>query len=509
MDNYKVYGNTAVNKNINFNTIKMTDEGNANSSRSAALLNIWSEAIDSLLNESTSLGFSTFIKAVSPYDIEDNFFVVVADDNPAKQTIERRYSQIIEKALCEVSGRNFLLRVLSPEELEVSNTKRVDADEQGFNKNISQSADNENHSEFTAAGIRRHIKRAERSPSDIGGNLKEQYIFENFIKGNSNEFAYSAALSVADGPGETTFNPLFIYGGVGLGKTHLMHSIGNYVLKNSPNLKVLYTTSETLTNEFITSIRTHKNEQFRNKYRSVDLLMVDDIQFLSDKEGTQAEIFHTFNTLYFADKQIVVSSDRPPKDLKTLEDRLRTRFGSGLVVDITTPDFETRAAILENKAEKEHIIIPRDVIQLIAQSISSNIRELEGALNKVIARARLTNKKITMELAETTLRDMVEDEVTRKITPELILEIVSSYFNVTVDEIKSTKRPAKLVKARFVSMFLMRKILDESLNNVAKIHGNRHHSTALNAIAEVEKNCLSSEDFRDSLVELESRIRGK
>ena len=434
---------------------------------------LWSRALVVLERETTSLSFNTFIKTLSPYKIEDEFFVVIAPDDLAKASVERRYSLAIEKAINEFCEQTLYLKVILNEDL-INNGR---------------------------------IETTKKKPGD-GSGLKTKYVFDNFIKGKSNEFAFAASVAIAEAPGETSYNPLFIYGGVGLGKTHLMHSIGNHILHENPETKVFYTTSENLTNEFITSLKERKNQQFRDKYRNVDVLLVDDIQFLSDKEGTQEEFFHTFNALFFDNKQIVISSDRPPIELKTLEERLRTRFGSGLIADITQPDFETRTAILEKKADLERINIPRDVIQLISKSISSNIRELEGAMNKVIAHAKLTQNQITLDLAERALKDMVEESLTRKITPALVQEIVGAFYNISKEELVSKKRSAAITYARHISMYLMRKILDESLVDIGEYHGGRHHSTVVHAVNQVAEQCETSDEFKASLFDLENRIRG-
>ena len=451
MENSRTYDNNNVENSINY---------------------IWDRVLSTLQRETMSVSFNTFIKTLTPYAIEDEFFIVIAPDAIAKESVERRHSRAIEKVINEISNQTLYLKVVLNEDL-----------------NSSRSTQSE-------------------TKVNNASNLKPKYVFDNFIKGKSNELAFAASVAIADAPGETAYNPLFIYGGVGLGKTHLMHSIGNHILMDNPKTNVLYTTSENLTNEFITSLKERKNQQFRDKYRNVDVLLIDDIQFLSDKEGTQEEFFHTFNALFFANKQIVISSDRPPIELKTLEERLRTRFGSGLIADITQPDFETRTAILEKKADLERIDIPREVIQLISKSISSNIRELEGAMNKITAHAKLTKNQITLELAERALKDMVEESVERKITPDLILEIVGSYYNISKEELLSKKRSANITYARHMSMYLMRKILDESLVDIGEYHGGRHHSTVVHAVNQVANQCEASEQLRSILFELENRIKG-
>jgi len=461
--------------NIVDNTYSYDNSDVDNSNDYIDVDNMWERVLAILKRETMSISFNTFIMPLVPITVEDEFFIVLANDEVAKESVERRYSKIIEKVISEVCNTNFYLKVVLKEDLDQNKTG---------------------------------IIRPKKLVANNSSNLKPKYVFENFIKGKSNELAFAASVAIAEAPGETAYNPLFIYGGVGLGKTHLMHSIGNHILQNENRTKVLYTTSENMTNEFITAIRVHKMPEFRDKYRNVDVLLIDDIQFLSDKEGTQEEFFHTFNELFFANKQIVISSDRPPIELKTLEERLRTRFGSGLIVDITLPDYETRTAILEKKADLERINIPREVLQLISKSISSNIRELEGAFNKITAQAKLTKKQISLELAEQALLDMVNDNVARKITPLLIQEIVGAYYNISKEEIISKKRTATLTYVRHISMFLMRKILDESLVDIGDYHGGRHHSTVVHAVNQVAEQCETSDEFKATLFELENRIRG-
>ena len=454
--------------NLNSSNVVFADKNDV------AITSLWNIVLSTLERETMSLSFNTFIKPLVPFGIEGENFIVIAVDVVAKKYVEHRHLLAIEKVLSENHEHHLYLKVMTIEELD----EPLGGSQQAHKK------DDENET-----------------------NIKPKYVFDNFIKGKSNEFAFAACVAVADAPGETTYNPLFIYGGAGLGKTHLMHSIGNHVLKQNNKLKILYTTSENLTNEFITSIREHKNQQFRDKFRNLDILMIDDIQFLGNKEGTQEEFFHTFNELYFDGKQIIIASDKPPIELKTLEERLRTRFGSGLIVDITQPDFETRVAILEKKAELERMDVPRDVLHLIANSITSNIREMEGGLTKVIAKAKLIKEKITIELAENALKDMVEESKERKITPLLITEIVGSYHDISVEELLSKKRSAPIAATRHLTMFLMRKIMDVTFVDIGKFF-DRHHSSVVHAVNQVEFQFGKDEGFKKKLIDLENRIKG-
>ena len=320
--------------------------------------------------------------------------------------------------------------------------------------------------------------------------------------------AHAASLAVAESP-DGAYNPLFLYGGVGLGKTHLMHSIAHYILEHNPDKKVLYASSETFTNELINSIKNNKNEEFRNKYRNIDVLLIDDIQFISQKESTQEEFFHTFNTLHESNKQIIISSDRPPKEIKTLEDRLRSRFEWGLIADIQPPDYETRIAILQKKADTDGLTVPNEVMAFIAKCIVSNIRELEGALTRIVAYASLTNQQITIELAENALKDIFSDKTTTQITPELIQEVVANYYNIRTEDITGSKKPKNIAYPRQIAMYLSRKILDISLPKIGERFGGRDHSTVIHACTKIEKELEKDPSLQKTILELEKRIKGQ
>ncbi len=333
-------------------------------------------------------------------------------------------------------------------------------------------------------------------------NLNNTYIFENFVIGESNRLAHAASVAVAESPG--IYNPLFLYGDVGLGKTHLMHAIANYILIKEPNTKLIYASCEKFTNELIASIREQKNKEFREKYRKIDVLLIDDIQFIVDKTQTQEEFFHTFNDLKDSGKQIIISSDRPPNEIETLTERLRSRFSGGLIADIKPPNFETRTAILEKKAESLNISIPKDVSQFIAKSVKSNIRELEGALTRVLAYSNLTGVSLSVSLAENALKDIIQDKDT-SLSTETILEAVSNHFNVKIDEIRSKKRNQPITNARQVYMYLTRDILNESLLNIGKSI-DRDHSTVIHGIEKIEEKIKKDKNFENSLITLKDKI---
>lgn len=432
---------------------------------------LWANTLKLLESEFTEVVFNTWIKKLIPMSLENNCLILKTEQNFFKTTIEQRYLDKIINILQSVCNSDVTAKIVT--EADLSNKP---------NKKIKSSSNN---------------------------NLNPKYIFETFVRGKSNELAYAAALAIAEAPGKTTYNPLFLYGGVGLGKTHLMHSIGNYILNQNPNTKVLYASTETFTNELINSIRERKNQEFRNKYRDIDVLLIDDIQFLSDKEGTQEEFFHTFNTLYEANKQIVISSDQPPKEIKTLEERLRSRFGCGLIVDITLPDFETRTAIVEKKAELDHIKIPIEVTKFIAKNIVSNIRELEGALNKVAAYSKLTNMQITIELAEQALRDLIIDSPKPDITVEFIQEIVANYYNITVEDMRGKKRTQTIAYPRQIAMYLSRKLIDMSLPKIGERFGGRDHSTIIHGCDKIFTEIENNPKLQKTIDELEKKIKGE
>lgn len=329
-------------------------------------------------------------------------------------------------------------------------------------------------------------------------NLNPNYTFETFVIGNNNNLAHAASLAVAETPGEV-YNPLFIYGGVGLGKTHLMQAIAHFIIKTKPELKVLYVTSETFTNELIDSVKNQKNSEFREKYRNIDVLLIDDIQFIIGKESTQEEFFHTFNALYQDRKQIVISSDRPPKEMETLSERLRTRFEMGLPVDIQIPTYETKMAILNKKAELGGYDIPYEVKDYVATHIKSSIRELEGALTKLSAFAKLSSNPITVEFAEEALKDLISPDSRREITPELIIDIVAEHFNIKSEDILSQKRSADIVYPRQIAMYLCRQMTTNTVQSLGKAFGNRDHTTILHGADKINKMVISDENTKSTI----------
>ncbi|WP_434310416.1 chromosomal replication initiator protein DnaA [Hominifimenecus sp. rT4P-3] len=411
--------------------------------------------------ELTDVSFKTWLLPLELVSVENNIITILfPGDKPSVLYIEKKYKFFIQVAIEEVTGNKCEIKFITPHSDSEPEVKKASMDLALFAE----------------------------------ANLNPRYTFDTFVVGSNNKMAHAASLAVAESPAEI-YNPLFIYGGVGLGKTHLMHSIAHFILKQNPTAKVVYVTSEKFTNELIDAIRNKNNittTEFREKYRNVDVLLIDDIQFITNKESTQEEVFHTFNTLYEAKKQIIISSDRPPKDIETLEERLRSRFEWGLTVDIGSPDYETRMAILRKKEDIEGYNIDNEVIKYIAMNIKSNIRELEGALTKIVACSRVTKKDITVELAEEALKDHISPNQVREITPEIIIEIVSDHFKLNPSDLTSEKRNKEIVKPRQIVMYLCRTMTNTSLQMIAKYLGKRDHSTIIHGIekitAELEKD---------------------
>ena len=435
---------------------------------------IWEEALKMIEEETSPVSFATWIQPIVPCGIIGNKIILQVKESFLKEIIEKRHLPLIRTAIKMVTKNEYDIMITTEEEQKAGNL---------HNLATEKPAENE-----------------------LARNLNPKYVFDSFVVGNSNRMAHAASLAVAESPAQA-YNPLFLYGNSGLGKTHLMHSIGHFILDRNPQAKVLYVTSETFTNELINSIQNNKNEEFRNKYRNIDVLMIDDIQFISKKEGTQEEFFHTFNALYESNKQIIISSDRPPKEIKTLEDRLRSRFEWGLIADVQPPDYETRIAILKKKAERDNLTVPDDVMAYIAKNIASNIRELEGALTRIVAFATLTNQDISIALAENSLKDIFSENSATPLTPELIQQVVAEYYNIRVEDIQGSKKPKNIAFPRQVSMYLCRKLLDISLPKIGESFGGRDHTTVIYAISKIEKQLESDEGLQKTVHALEKEIK--
>ena len=427
------------------------------------IVSLWKKTLQLIKGEVASASFETFFKNTVPIETNSNELTLLAPTEFAEDILRTRYLNLIESCLSQLTSNKFEIKIISD-----SNEVEQNPLKTSNNNNIINNNSNNN--------IIRNYPR-----------LNPKYTFDTFVIGNSNRFAHAACVAVAESPARA-YNPLFLYGGVGLGKTHLMHAIGHSIMKEQNDAKVVYVSSEKFTNELINSIKSDKNEEFRDKYRNVDILLIDDIQFIAGKEGTQEEFFHTFNALHEANKQIIISSDRPPKEIPTLEDRLRSRFEMGLIADIQPPDFETRIAILKTKAQIENIDIPNEVMNYIATYIKSNIRELEGALTRVVAYSSLINKDISYDLAVEALKDIVTTSESQEISVNRIKEKVSTAFGIKMDDFNSKKRTRTIAYPRQIAMYLSRELTDLSLPKIGNEFGGRDHTTVIHAHDKISKD---------------------
>ncbi|NMA89800.1 MAG: chromosomal replication initiator protein DnaA [Amphibacillus sp.] len=441
---------------------------------------LWARTLNNIRQKVANESFETWFKNTKAHHLDNDQLVVSAPNEFARHWLENRYTELISDAIFEVTGAKL-------------NTHFISAEEDKNEENISKVKPN-------PAVLNNNQEQRSKTM------LNDKYTFDTFVIGSGNRFAHAASLAVAEAPAKA-YNPLFIYGGVGLGKTHLMHAIGHYILDNNPNANVVYLSSEKFTNEFINSIRDNKTEQFRNKYRNVDILLVDDIQFLAGKEQTQEEFFHTFNTLHEESKQIIISSDRPPKEIPTLEDRLRSRFEWGLITDITPPDLETRIAILRKKAKAEGLDIPNEVMLYIANQIDTNIRELEGALIRVVAYSSLINQDIDAALAAEALKDIIPNSRPKRITVSTIQELISKKYNIKLEDFAAKKRTRSVAFPRQIAMYLSRELTDLSLPKIGEEFGGRDHTTVLHAHEKISKLITDDQLFSQEIDELIEQLK--
>ena len=452
----------------------------------------WPEIIEHLRveHELLNVSFNTWIKPLKVYDVINDTAYILVNKDSSVEYIDKKYRLPLMVCIAEITGKEYEIQFVSE--------------------------DDDKLNEIHNASIDNGQKKKTKSLAEKAG-LNPKYTFDTFVVGGNNNLAHAASLAVAESPGEV-YNPLFLYGGVGLGKTHLMHSIAHFILDKNPKKKVLYVTSETFTNELIDALRNGKtagNESamlnFRDKYRNIDVLLIDDIQFIIGKESTQEEFFHTFNHLHTLGKQIIISSDKPPKDIETLESRLRTRFEWGLIADISSPDYETRMAILQKKIELDHLEkynIKNDVLDYIAANVKSNIRELEGSLNKLIALYKLNNNNnpIDIALAAEALKDIISSDNRREVTPELILDIVSDHFGITVADLKSKKRDSEIAVPRQICMYLMRTMTDTALKGIGAVLGGKDHSTVKYGVEKIAKDIESDEMMTNTINIIKKKI---
>lgn len=438
------------------------------------LESLWNSACSLLENRMNFLAYSTWVKDnMFPVAVEDDDTVIIsAKMEPMIPMIQKKYLDVIEGSLSEVGGKPLKALILSKEEAD-ARRKNIDPD----------------------------------AEDDSDPHLKPQYTFESFISGDSNRFAMAAAVAAATAPGEL-YNPLFIYGGVGLGKTHLIQAIGNYVREQDPDKRVLYMTSETFMNEMVNAIQQKRSYEFRAKLRMVDVLLVDDIQFIAGKDATQQEFFNVFNELHNENKQIVLTSDKPPKEIQRLEERLTSRFEWGLTADIQVPDEITREAILKDKVGREHLDIPDDVIRLIAREIKNNVRELEGCLRRVTAYSSMTGQPITLELSERALREIFAQKHQKQITAELIMQTVSDYYSITLNDLVGPTRKREITIPRQVAVYLTREMTGMSLPQIGTVFGGRDHTTILHSCKVMENAVLEDASMRNLVDHVKRLVEG-
>lgn len=420
------------------------------------LNDLLTKAKDLLKKEMTNISYETWIKNLEIQSFIDDTIVLIASSSFQKDAVETRYYDLVVNTFKYLTNKECRVSIICSEDLQ----KKSASDD--------------------------FLPEKEEENTDYANtSLNPKYTFDTFVVGNNNRFAHAAALAVAEAPA-TSYNPLFLYGGVGLGKTHLMHAIGNEILKTNKNAHVLYVTSEKFTNQLINAIKDNKNEQFRNRYRNIDVLLIDDIQFIAGKERIQEEFFHTFNTLHENGKQIIISSDRPPKDIQLLEDRLKSRFEWGLIADISNPDYETRLAILRKKAQTDNVLVDDDILANIANRVSSNIRELEGVFNKLVAFSTLAHGPITFEMAEKAIND-ISAQKEKVISSDYIQEVVAKYFNINKKDLKSSKRSNDIAYPRQIAMYLCREVAGMSFPKIGEDFGKRDHTTVMHGYNKIEK----------------------
>ena len=441
----------------------------------------WEQILNKMKLEycTSNISYNTWIAPLTVYEVNDETVYILVKLKASLEHIEEKYLLPFKVCIAEVTGLEYDVSFVTEDNIIIQQKKE------------------------------NAIKKQQNNAIFENANLNPKYTFDTFVVGNNNKFAHAASLAVAESPGKF-YNPLFLYGGVGLGKTHLMHSIAHFILEKDPTKKVLYVTSETFTNELIDALKIGKNvTSFREKYRNNDVLLIDDIQFIIGKESTQEEFFHTFNHLHASGKHIIISSDKPPKDMETLEERLKTRFEWGLIADISSPDYETRMAILRKKEELdglEKYNIPNDVMQYIANNVKSNIRELEGSLNKLIALANLEQKDIDIRLAAEALKDIISPDENREITPELIIDVVSEHFNVSVADIKGKKRNAEIVLPRQIVMYLCRTMTDTPLKAIGAILGGKDHASISHGVKKIEADIQTNETLNNTVSIIKKKI---
>lgn len=459
---------------------------------------IWSEALEILQEEISPVGYKTYVDVMVPRLVDENTICFLSPSNYHIDICKKRYLDLIQNTLSFLTKKSYNIIFESKEIIP----EPVQEPKEEITSTIMNNETTKEKIREPEIEVSNNLTNEKKEV--VAPNLNPKYTFENFIIGSNNRFAHAAAYAVFENPGKK-YNPLFIYGGVGLGKTHLMQAIGNAMYQVNPNIKIVYCTGELFANELVSAIMTDKNESFRRKYRNIDLLLIDDIQFLAGKEKCQEEFFHTFNTLFESGKQIVVTSEKPPKEIPLLEDRLKTRFEMGLSVDIQTPDYETRLAILRKKAEKERYIINDDILVKIATRVKSNIRELEGVFNKLVAYTSFTNNALTDAVVENTIESILVKN-TKVLTSKLIMQVVCKFFNIKVSDIVSDKRSNSVAFPRQIAMYLCRELANMSFPNIGKDFGGRDHSTVLHAYSKIKDEYENNPETKDLIDDIKKAL---
>ena len=470
-----------------------------------SFMEIWEKALEIIKEEISPVGYKTYVEVMVPRLVDENTICFLAPSQYHIEVLTKKYLDLISNSLTFLTNKNYIIcfqskdMSLTNDEVEES---KVDESQKELNINPTTVKEDESSTKQT------HDKNTVNLNSNDSG-LNPKYTFENYIVGSNNRFAHAAAIAVSENPG-TKYNPLYIYGGVGLGKTHLMQAIGHAIKKNNPNINIIYTTGESFTNELVSAIMRDNsdNESFRNKYRKIDVLLIDDIQFLAGKEKCQEEFFHTFNTLFESGKQIILSSEKPPKQINMLEERLKTRFEMGLTVDIQAPDYETRLAILKKKRDNERYVMDDSVLVKIATKVTSNIRELEGVFNKLIAYTSFTNNELTDDIIDNT-KEAILVKTHNVMTSKLIMQVVAKFFNIKVDDMLSVNRSKNVAYPRQIAMFLCRNVINMTFPQIGRDFGGKDHTTVLHAYNKIEAEYLNNPETKTLVDDIKKSLSTK
>ncbi len=471
-----------------------------------SFIEIWEKALEIIKEEISPVGYKTYVEVMVPRLVDENTICFLAPSQYHIEVLTKKYLDLIQNSLTFLTNKNYIICFQS-KDMSLTNDEEEtqEIEERTIAKTNSDVTVEQKIEEKTSK------QTEEKNSVNLNGDsgLNPKYTFDNYIVGSNNRFAHAAAIAVSENPG-TKYNPLYIYGGVGLGKTHLMQAIGHAIKKNNPNINIIYTTGESFTNELVSAIMRDNsdNETFRNKYRKIDVLLIDDIQFLAGKEKCQEEFFHTFNTLFESGKQIILSSEKPPKQINMLEERLKTRFEMGLTVDIQAPDYETRLAILKKKRDNERYVMDDSVLVKIATKVTSNIRELEGVFNKLIAYTSFTNNELTDDIIDNTIESILV-KTTNVVTSKLIMQVVAKFFNIKVDDMLSMNRSKNVAYPRQIAMFLCRNVINMTFPQIGKDFGGKDHTTVLHAYNKIEAEYMTNEETKTLIDDIKKSLSTK